>query len=108
MKAGAAFVALDVTMPVGRIANVLQQLDNVPLALTTAGQYHKFEGIVDSVIVFDEKLTTLDIPEEFLPASGVEGGVQHDQPVYVIFTSGSTGKFSIIRLFYNATSFLSL
>ncbi|KAF4633710.1 hypothetical protein G7Y89_g4407 [Cudoniella acicularis] len=91
MKTGAAFVSLDVTMPVGRIANVLKQLDSISLALTSADQHRKFQGIVDSVVVFHEKLTTLDTLGGVLPAPGVEDGIHYDQPVYVIFTSGSTG-----------------
>ncbi|KUJ13414.1 acetyl-CoA synthetase-like protein [Mollisia scopiformis] len=91
MKTGAAFVSLDVTMPIGRIANILKQLDNIPLALTSADQHQKFHGIVDSVVIFDEKLTTIDVPEIILPTPGVENSIRYDQPVYIIFTSGSTG-----------------
>ncbi|CAG8958014.1 hypothetical protein HYFRA_00000357 [Hymenoscyphus fraxineus] len=91
LKTGAAFVALDVTMPVGRIANILKQLDNIPLALASASQCQKFQGIVDSVVVFKENLTIIERSSDLLPATGVEGGIQSDQPAYVIFTSGSTG-----------------
>lgn len=83
-------------MPVGRIANVLKQLDDIPLALTSADQQRKFQGIVDSVVVFDEKLTTPDTTSGVLPAPGVEDGIRYDQPVYVIFTSGSTGRCSML------------
>lgn len=82
-------------MPVGRIANILKQLDNIPLALASASQCQKFQGIVDSVIIFDEDLTMLDTSNDILPAFETEGGIQFDQPAYVIFTSGSTGKFSL-------------
>jgi non-ribosomal peptide synthetase component F len=92
LKAGAAFVALDVTMPVGRIANILKQLDNISLALTSTEQHQKLKGIVDLVIVFDESLTDLDAPGGVLPVPGAENGIHYDQPAYVIFTSGSTGK----------------
>lgn len=78
-------------MPVGRIANILKQLDNVPLALTSAGQHQKFKRILDSVIVFDESLTSLDTPGGVLPLPGIMDGIQYNQPAYVIFTSGSTG-----------------
>lgn len=82
-------------MPVGRIANILKQLDNIPLALTSASQSTKFQGIVDSVVLFDEKLTMLDTPNDIMPTFETEGGIQFDQPAYVIFTSGSTGKFPL-------------
>lgn len=102
LKAGAAFVALDVTMPSGRISNILQQLENLPLALVSDTQHEKFRGLVDQVAIFDEGLTSTDTPDVSLPRSGVENGIQYDQPAYVIFTSGSTGMFparTVCRIF---------
>ena len=92
LKAGAAFVALDVTMPSGRISNILKQVENLPLALASGTQYKKFQGLVDQVVIFDEELTNTDTHGVSLPRSGFEDGIRYDQPAYVIFTSGSTGK----------------
>lgn len=80
-------------MPVGRIADILKQLDNIPLALTSAEQYQKLNGLVKLVIVFDESLSDSKALSGVLPVPAAEDGIRYDQPAYVIFTSGSTGRY---------------
>ena len=84
-------------MPEGRISNILSQLENLPLALASKTQYRKFDGLVDQVVIFDEKLTSTEMLDVSLPRSEKDS-IQYDQPAYVIFTSGSTGKPTTMTL----------
>ena len=87
-------------MPEGRISTILNQLENLPLVLTSETQHKRMQGLVDQVVIFNELLTSTNTPDVSLPKSGVEDGIQYDQPAYVIFTSGSTGKLLTRTIFY--------
>ena len=92
LKAGAAFVALEHSLPDGRIRIILEQLGSLRLILTSRTQSKRIERLTDHVIVVDE-LTTSGIRSGIpLPVSGTKTGLQPDHPAYVIFTSGSTGR----------------
>lgn len=87
IKAGAAFVALDVTQPTSRLSSIISQTDaNFALSSTTC------HSLASSLVgtVFPVDFTTLfntPIPTTpaFLPSPTLENAA------YVIFTSGSTG-----------------
>ena len=92
LKAGAAFVALEHSLPDGRIRIILEQLGSLRLILTSRTQSKRTERLADHVIVVDELATSGNLSGVSLPVSGTKTGLQPDHPAYVIFTSGSTGR----------------
>ncbi|MCU0702231.1 MAG: amino acid adenylation domain-containing protein, partial [Myxococcaceae bacterium] len=82
LKAGAAFVPLDVHWPEGRTTQVLEQLG--PGVLLTDPTATPFATPGRSVIVVDARAPAHGAPA---PARRVDP----ESPIYAIFTSGSTG-----------------
>ncbi|USP74910.1 nonribosomal peptide synthetase 4 [Curvularia clavata] len=87
LKAGGAAVPLDAAHPTSALQTRLEDA-SANLVLTTAVRVHKFEGLVDNVIVVDDSLLQ-SLPSVHGPACT---SIQPHHPVFVIFTSGSTGR----------------
>lgn len=84
MKVGAAFVPLDPMWPIGRIKEILSEL-NSEVVLVSQTKPH-WEALTNwSCVVVDEQELTDSQSNVNVPGS-------LEDPIYVIFTSGSTGK----------------
>ncbi|TVY91840.1 Nonribosomal peptide synthetase [Lachnellula willkommii] len=90
LKAGAAFAALEHSIPEGRIQIILDQIGHVPLMLASTTQAKRMQKYLSQVIKVDEETTSSDAPNITLPVAGEKDGPQLNHPAYVIFTSGST------------------
>ncbi|MEU3255503.1 amino acid adenylation domain-containing protein [Streptomyces sp. NPDC006997] len=87
LKAGAAYVPLDLTHPAERLAYTLRDAEVSALVTHAAGR--------DRAPVFDGPHVDLDADAATLGALGDEPPAQRadaDSPAYVIYTSGSTGR----------------
>jgi amino acid adenylation domain-containing protein/non-ribosomal peptide synthase protein (TIGR01720 family) len=87
LKAGGAYLPLDVSYPKERIAALLQDARS-SVVLTTQDLYGKVA--MDRI-----RVICLDVEWEQMsrePAATPEASVELDQLAYVIYTSGSTGK----------------
>jgi amino acid adenylation domain-containing protein len=87
MKAGTAYVPMNVEWPLGRIGEVLAQA-GVRTVLMSRAQYERAQGRLPGnlrLLVIEDLLTAL-------PAKGALPEVAPDDVAYVVFTSGSTGK----------------
>ncbi|CAJ2505645.1 Uu.00g130390.m01.CDS01 [Anthostomella pinea] len=85
MKAGAASVALDATLPLARLGSIVQQTEQ-RIILSSAGNKHDAMHLAQPVMVVDEGLAVLhSTAEADLPS------VNPSSTAYVVFTSGSTG-----------------
>lgn len=84
LSAGATYVPLDPVWPLGRLKNILNQVD--PVAVLTAGN-----ALSGSDLGTQCPVTNLD---DLSPAHCIEPSEYppSDQTAYVIFTSGSTGR----------------
>ncbi|GAA5046551.1 hypothetical protein GCM10023318_12080 [Nocardia callitridis] len=99
LTAGAAFLPLDRSHPVGRIAYVLETAE--PTCVLTAGA----PGPVSGVPIID--LATLDLSaysREPVEASELTVPLRGDHPAYVLFTSGSTGRPKGVLVSHSAIS----
>ena len=89
MKAGAAYVPLDLAQPLGRIESILQ--DCRPAALLVDGE--GIRRIVDSEFFLVASLLEVDAADlSGLDEGNVELPRSDDDPVYCMYTSGSTGR----------------
>ncbi|RJG37163.1 amino acid adenylation domain-containing protein [Motilimonas pumila] len=84
VRAGGAYVPVDLSLPSERINYILQQAE-VELALTLEGVPFSADSHTETV-----KLDALDLSA--MPAVAPEVNWHPQQAMYVIFTSGSTGK----------------
>ncbi|WP_255407969.1 non-ribosomal peptide synthetase [Pseudonocardia sp. Ae717_Ps2] len=95
LRAGAAYVPLELDHPDERLAEVLVA-SGATLLVTVAGVAARFDGAVEQVRLDEPGLfdgvpdTPLTDEELGSFAPGTPGRLDH--PAYVIFTSGSTGK----------------
>ncbi|MEV0433835.1 amino acid adenylation domain-containing protein [Nocardia sp. NPDC050413] len=90
--AGAAYVPVDITLPVGRIESILRQ-SNPVLAVVLDKDRHLLDGIAGSGV----EVLTLDDAEVVdrianRPAQVPAVRRELDHAAYIIFTSGSTGE----------------
>ncbi|KAG5930352.1 NRPS protein, partial [Claviceps africana] len=86
MKAGAASVALDSTLPEERLSSIIQQV-NPTVILTSSANEKRISRLANcaTVPLSDSHLGSLDTRPRTLP------NVQPFDMLYVVFTSGSTG-----------------
>ena len=91
VKAGAAFVALDVTYPDERLYEILQQTEAKTM-LTSQSQKHRFtlDGLLTLVVSSEELSTPLLQTNAKQVLSRIVASPYN--MLYIIFTSGSTGK----------------
>ncbi|HVI43598.1 MAG TPA: amino acid adenylation domain-containing protein [Chitinophaga sp.] len=88
MRAGAAYVPVDITYPVERIAYLLKDTA-ATLVVTTAALGHKINASSEvTVILLDEAAADFNHHLPALP----QPAVQPEDLAYVIYTSGSTGQ----------------
>ncbi len=84
LKAGAAYLPLDLNQPAQRLQWMLAEADPALLVVAGAPQARPFD-------LAPEKVFTLDGPTPPASARPVVS-VRPDHPAYLIFTSGSTGR----------------
>ncbi|KAH4211125.1 hypothetical protein HBI25_065040 [Parastagonospora nodorum] len=84
LKAGGATVHLGKNSPIDRMAEIISQT-GAAFVLTDNIHAHKFDGVIETVIV-DQKLLDSLTSTASLPT------VSPNDPAFVLFTSGSTGK----------------
>ncbi len=108
LKAGAAYVPIDPSMPEERIAFIIEDA-SPKLILTTKQEYARFKpasGYLSRVIMLDDANCLIELVQQpILAPTGVI--VNSDNLAYVIYTSGTTGKpkgvlqphANLIRLF---------
>ncbi|KAK8110637.1 nonribosomal peptide synthase [Apiospora kogelbergensis] len=86
LKAGAAFLPLNINDPEERVNTLLQEAD-AHLVLTSPSQARKFEGVIDTLVISKAFINALPATHESeLPK------VSPSSVAYILFTSGSTGK----------------
>jgi amino acid adenylation domain-containing protein/non-ribosomal peptide synthase protein (TIGR01720 family) len=83
MKAGAAFVPVEIAWPRQRIIEILNEV-NSPAVLLGKDLNHLQFAAFKSIYVDSERLDSV--------AENLDVQVGLDDPIYVIYTSGSTGK----------------
>lgn len=88
LKAGGAYLPLDIAYPIDRIAYMLQD-SQTKLLLTQQDFASQFADQSVEVMLLDDNLTTY-LEEEH--KSNLNLQVTGEQPAYVIYTSGSTGQ----------------
>ncbi|MBA3469563.1 MAG: amino acid adenylation domain-containing protein [Herpetosiphonaceae bacterium] len=86
LKAGAAYVPLDPTLPHERLALLLEDTQ-APIVITTPALQEHLPDYRGAVVVLDELLTELET-QPTTPLSGA----RPEHLAYVIYTSGSTGR----------------
>ncbi|KAF2181844.1 amino acid adenylation [Zopfia rhizophila CBS 207.26] len=84
LKAGGACVHLGRNSPIARMAEIIQQA-SASIVLTDSIHKHKFEGVVEAIVIDQSLLMRLGSTSP-LPQ------VSPTNPAFVLFTSGSTGK----------------
>jgi amino acid adenylation domain-containing protein/non-ribosomal peptide synthase protein (TIGR01720 family) len=86
MKAGAASVALDTTLPAERLRSIIRQVDP-KIILTSVAKENMAKRLIENVAVpiSDVHLANLD------PNLGPLPEVEPSNKLYIVFTSGSTG-----------------
>jgi amino acid adenylation domain-containing protein len=85
LKAGAAYLPLDIESPTQRLGDVLRDAGN-PLTVAHRSLADRIPADCGRVLMLDESL-----PNGF-PAESPSRRIQPDHLAYVIYTSGSTGK----------------
>ncbi|MFF9121668.1 amino acid adenylation domain-containing protein, partial [Streptomyces massasporeus] len=88
-KAGAAYVPIDVSYPVERIAFVMRDSGAV-LTLTTEEVFDELPAGRGQVVALDDPLTRMQL--EAASPEAPEVGLSGAQLAYVMYTSGSTGR----------------
>ncbi|RKI05864.1 amino acid adenylation domain-containing protein, partial [Corallococcus praedator] len=87
LKAGAAYVPVDLNAPPERWSLLLEQ-SGAALVVTVASLADELPALLTPLVLLDEESSSLaSRPATALPAPGLEG----DSLAYVLFTSGSTG-----------------
>ncbi|WP_157201893.1 non-ribosomal peptide synthetase [Massilia sp. Root335] len=104
LKAGSAYVPIDSTYPIERIANILD--DSKPAVLLTHGLLR------DRVLSIDTRVLIVDLDTE--PVSShwdnnpVVPGLSSSSLAYVIYTSGSTGQPKGVMIEHRGVTNLAL
>nr|MDQ3579451.1 AMP-binding protein [Actinomycetota bacterium] len=97
LKAGAAYLPVDVGYPAERIAYLLADARPTQLLTSTAvaGELPELGKVPSRLLVLDDPAVTdavAGLPDSDLTAADGRGPLSGLQPAYVIYTSGSTGK----------------
>lgn len=87
LKAGAAYVPIDLTYPEDRINYVLED-SNAVVVITSLKARNKISFPGKQVLIAEE---LFELSKSF-PSTASETKIKPDQLAYVIYTSGSTGK----------------
>lgn len=87
LKAGAAYLPLDASLPGGRVETVLHESE-APIVITSSSLRARFSPGSASVLCLDSERQALEKEN----ASRVQSSVRPENLVYVTYTSGSTGK----------------
>ena len=87
LKAGAAYVPLDLSFPADRLAFITQDAGLRDL-VTTSALREQTQGLACPVLELDEMVSQLAVQSETRPQISVDPS----SLCYVIYTSGSTGK----------------
>ena len=102
LKAGGAYLPIDLVYPDDRVAFMLE--DSKSVAVITESQHlSRFTGYSGNVICLDNDLAAI----RGEPTGNVQGGADRSAAAYVIYTSGSTGQpkgvvvthHNVLRLF---------
>ena len=89
LKAGGAFVPLDPSHPIERLAAIIQKT-KASVIITSATHSGLFEGIIERVYVVGPTLIdSCDEKDDDIP---LVGRAQPENAAFVLFTSGSTGQ----------------
>ncbi len=93
MRAGAAYVPLDLQNPMSRIEEILAD-SGARTVMCTGGVTFGAQGPQVIDLTAPEIRAVLDgvVPAPVTPLRAVSGPRHADQPAYIIYTSGSTGK----------------
>ncbi|MGY1761283.1 Pls/PosA family non-ribosomal peptide synthetase [Geodermatophilus sp. SYSU D00779] len=94
LKAGAAYVPLDLAFPANRISYIVEDA-GVGLVVTTAGARGRLDGLPVPVLCLDEDAAALAAEDDRRPApigTGPDAPQQDDGLCYVVYTSGTTGR----------------
>lgn len=88
MKTGAAFIALDTSLPTRRLQEIVEHIQSAVVLTADNSEQLARQLTNNKVVIINENcLANLTISEEFsLP------NVNTEDPLYVVATSGSTGK----------------
>ncbi|WP_199256264.1 non-ribosomal peptide synthetase [Mycolicibacterium mengxianglii] len=86
LKAGGAFMPIDPTQPVNRIAAILSNAPDAPVYLTHQRHLERLDGFSGQPLCLDAVHPPLSETTEPAPAGATSG-----QLAYVVHTSGSTG-----------------
>ncbi|MCA1676538.1 MAG: AMP-binding protein, partial [Actinobacteria bacterium] len=96
LKAGAAYVPVDLDYPAKRIIGMLDDADPVLLLTTSevADQLTEVDSGVGRLVLDDpEVVASVDLQSDAeLTDADRRGALSADSPAYVIYTSGSTGR----------------
>jgi amino acid adenylation domain-containing protein len=88
LKAGAAYLPVDITYPDQRVAFMFSNAGS-PLVITSPSLAARMEAFGCPTLVLDDRLAGLpELPEK----AGAPVAVPPEAPAYIIYTSGSTGK----------------
>jgi non-ribosomal peptide synthetase component F len=89
LKAGAAYIPIDNSMPVDRIMTIVSesQSKTALIHFDTNDEVLKSVSVLNSVVLLNDTLLNTHF-NRVLPSRLIQG----TDPVYVVFTSGSTGK----------------
>ncbi|OJJ32292.1 hypothetical protein ASPWEDRAFT_175579 [Aspergillus wentii DTO 134E9] len=85
MKAGAAFVLLDILHPPGRLRTVCQEV-NASVIISSVESQETAQSLVPNVLIAEES------DRSGLPVASSWPRLNADHALYAVFTSGSTGK----------------
>jgi amino acid adenylation domain-containing protein len=92
LKAGGAYLPLDVAYPTERLAFMLDDARPPILLTTTADAVHPaWHGRQISIVCLDDERTSGAVDDSADHPVRLAGGAP-DDPMYVIYTSGSTGR----------------
>ncbi|MCX4993665.1 amino acid adenylation domain-containing protein [Streptomyces sp. NBC_00568] len=109
LKAGAAYVPVDVEYPAERVAFMLS--DAAPALVLTAAEISSRLPVGAPVLVLDDATTVTELAHvSSMPLTETEQPMplRAEHPAYVIYTSGSTGTpKGVVVTHGNLTSFLS-
>ena len=90
MKAGAAFVLLDPSLPVDRIKEITRQTETV-VVLTSPELVSTTASFAAVAVIVGNDCAAIQAPPKHHPTLSDTSPVTPRDPVYVVFTSGSTG-----------------